>query len=199
MTLSSESKKSIKAERTKKAFAETAKSIIEEEGAANVSVRKVADKSGYSLRSIYNYFTNLDELLWMTRELMTDDLADYFTAMDHELNSIEDFKSMMRAFMDYFIDRPNVFFFFYCYPLDKSVKKSTNSILNEPHVREKFGKTYLFLMSLGHSAEDAANISTSIIFALYGLLTLYMTGNDGISKDGIYAHLDKTIEIMIKK
>ena len=53
----------IKANRVKSYFIEAAKEIIIKEGPENVSVRKIANLSGYSYGSIYNYYTELNELM----------------------------------------------------------------------------------------------------------------------------------------
>lgn len=199
MVLSKEEKKAIKSDRTKRAFALTARDIIKSRGVGEVSVRKVADESGYSMGSIYNHFVNLDDLLWLTRDLMIEDLAEYFLNMDLNINSDDDLKSLFRNFMDYFIERPNVFYFFYYHPLDKNQKKTQSNIMNEPKVMEKFAMTFQYIMSKGtFSMEDAGTISSTIIYAMYGMLTLYLSGNDQLTLEQVYEQLDSTVDLLIQ-
>ncbi|MEX1376262.1 MAG: TetR/AcrR family transcriptional regulator [Eubacteriales bacterium] len=198
MVLSKDDKKAIKSQRVKDAFAQTAKDIIEQSGVQAVSVRKVAEQSGYSLRTIYNYFTNLDELLWHTRDLMLADIAEYFMNQNGEIKNDDDLKKIFRLFMDYFIQNPNVFFFFYCYPLDKSVTRSNKKIMNEPQVQAKFAQTFQYMMQRGgYSMEAVGKATYTIIYALYGMLTLYLSGNDELTLDAIYKQLDDIVELMI--
>jgi len=57
-------KKEIQRLRTMKYFIDAANSIIEEEGIEKVTIRKVADIAGYNSATIYNYFENLDHLMF---------------------------------------------------------------------------------------------------------------------------------------
>ncbi len=86
--------------------------MIEEQGVVEVSVRKVADQSGYSLGTIYNHFENLDELLWLSRTLMLEDIDSYFLDLRLVINDNNDLKLLFRRFMDYFINKPNIYYFF---------------------------------------------------------------------------------------
>ena len=45
-------------------FIDAAKQILEEEGIEAVTARKVADIAGYNSATIYNYFENLDHLMF---------------------------------------------------------------------------------------------------------------------------------------
>ena len=200
MVLSKDDKKAIKSQRIQDAFAETAKDIIEKSGVHAVSVRKVAEQSGYSLRTIYNYFKNLDELLWHTRDMMLSDMAEYFMHKNGEITNDDDLKNIFRLFMDYFIERPNVFFFFYCHPLDKSVARSHKRIMDAPEVQAKFAQTFEYMVAkCGISMETVGKISYTIIYSLYGMLTLYLSGNDELTLDAIYKQLDDIVELMINK
>jgi len=56
--------KSIKKKRMMGYFIEAAQKIIEDEGIKNVTIRKVADLAGYNSATLYNYFQNLNHLLY---------------------------------------------------------------------------------------------------------------------------------------
>ena len=70
-------KQSIKNKRVKSYFVEAAKGIILSEGVENVSVRKVADRAGYTFTTIYNYFRDLNELLQEVKNVMIQDVIVY--------------------------------------------------------------------------------------------------------------------------
>ncbi|SET68097.1 transcriptional regulator, TetR family [Natronincola peptidivorans] len=57
-------KKAIQKRRMMSYFIEAANQIIEEEGMEGVTVRKVADLAGYNSATLYNYFENLDHLIF---------------------------------------------------------------------------------------------------------------------------------------
>ncbi|QUI25296.1 TetR/AcrR family transcriptional regulator [Vallitalea pronyensis] len=198
MTLSKEEKKQLKSERIKRVFATTAKEIIEGQGVFEVSVRKVAEQSGYSLGTIYNHFENLDELLWLTRTLMIEDINHYFLDSRLVIQNDNDLKLLFRKFMDYFINKPNVYYFFYCHPLNKEHKKDESDILKNPQVKMQFAQTFSYLIEQKtYTEDDIMKISWTIIYAIYGLLTLYISGNDTLTKEQVYEHLDNTIDLLL--
>lgn len=58
--------KEIQRERTMKLFIDSAEKIIISEGVQGLSIRKVADYAGYNSATIYNYFDNLEHLIYFT-------------------------------------------------------------------------------------------------------------------------------------
>lgn len=57
-------KKTIQKRRIMSYFIEAATQIIDEEGIDAVTIRKVADIAGYNSATLYNYFDNLDHLIF---------------------------------------------------------------------------------------------------------------------------------------
>ncbi len=60
-------KKTIQKRRIMSYFIEAATQIIEEDGIENVTIRKVADIAGYNSATLYNYFENLDHLIFFAQ------------------------------------------------------------------------------------------------------------------------------------
>ena len=57
-------KKMIQKSRMVKYFVDATVDIIEKDGYKSVTIRKVADTAGYNSATIYNYFDNLEHLLF---------------------------------------------------------------------------------------------------------------------------------------
>lgn len=197
MALTKEEKKQLKSDRVRKVFAETAREMIHEAGVESVSVRKVADRAGYSLGTVYNHFKNQDELLWETRELMILDVAkNMIPKNDAPIDSIEDIKRVFHMFVDYFVEYPNVYRFFYYHTLNKEDRPSTN-VMDDPEIRAQFGKTFDYLIKSGRfDFEEIALRSRLVVYAMFGMLTLYITNNDDLPLEEVYQQLDATIERM---
>jgi AcrR family transcriptional regulator len=189
-----------KSERVKQYFAETAKEIILKEGVGAVSVRRTAADAGYSYATIYNHFENIDELLWYARDLLIADVADYINARRQEsVESVEDIKAMFRTYMDYYLENPNVYHFFYFHKLEKSAKKSKNITEGEEYKNE-FMQPFQFLLENGFlAAEDIEVFTQIILYSTHGLLTLYISENDPLTRDDLYRNLDKIIDFILKK
>jgi len=60
-------KKTIQKRRMMTYFIEAATQIIDEEGIDGVTIRKVADIAGYNSATLYNYFENLDHLIFFAQ------------------------------------------------------------------------------------------------------------------------------------
>ena len=103
-------KKAIQNERMKGYFIEAAKKIIKEEGVDKLTVKKVADAAGYAQGTLYNYFENLDRLLFHC-------IKDYFVECeDSVINKIDNYTTVTEklinsatAYSRYFIEHPNVY------------------------------------------------------------------------------------------
>ena len=66
-------KKEIQERRMKGYFIDATKELLKGEGLSAVSVRSVADKAGYSYATLYNYFKDLNDLIFeCVRDFQTE-------------------------------------------------------------------------------------------------------------------------------
>ncbi|MCK5153787.1 MAG: TetR/AcrR family transcriptional regulator [Spirochaetales bacterium] len=188
-----------KSERVRLHFAETAREIIMRDGIEGVSVRKVALKAGYSLGTIYNHFSSLDEILWYTRSLMITDLSNYMLEKSPgNIENIEDLKRTYRIYLEYFINNPNIYRFIYFHHLD-SVEKSVKNISESPEHNKQMEKKFSSLMKNGnYSKETISFVMETLIYSILGVLTLITTDNDGVDVESIYNHINELIDFLIK-
>jgi AcrR family transcriptional regulator len=81
---------------------DTALSIIIDEGFNNLSVRKIAGRLGVTATTIYNYYTNKDELNLMIRIRGFEKLHELLTGKAEGAESLEDrFAAMIRAYVEF--------------------------------------------------------------------------------------------------
>lgn len=193
-----------KIQRIKAVFIDATKEVIIREGAGNVTVRKIAEATGYSYATIYHYFKDLDHLLVETKDAMIGDLVSEVLLNAPEApKSLEIFKKQSRAFLDYFVEKPNVFKFFYSYRLAQPTESET-VITNAENVKQNsLGMDYRFMyrtfIEQGIITEaDLPIVSKSITYASYGVLVLFFS-NNGLSKEVIYNDLDEIIDYFLKK
>ena len=188
--------KSVKQHRIESYFIDAAKKIIRNEGAQSVTVRKIAELSGYSYGSIYNYYADLDELMFETRNAMIYDLME---GMSNEpaMTSfeLEDFKRLNRMFLDYFIENPNIYEFFYIF----KIKKKGITPIEAMNLSERNKQNYMGFVENGTILEsDLDAVFKAILYSLYGILTLYFSSYT-MTKAQAYADLDKIIEYILRK
>ena len=189
-----ENKQNIKKKRVKSFFLEAARDIIISEGVANVTVRKIADITGYSFATIYHYFSDLNELLLETKTLMIHDMMDYMKHHSVEqLDSLEGIKKQNHIFIDYFIKHPNIFVFFYSYRLDYAVTEFTV----KTDIGENNGELYQAFVTNGTIKQaDVPVITKTIIYSVYGTLAIFFS-NNGLTINKLHEDIDQIIEFLL--
>lgn len=191
-------KKVLKKQRIKTFFLEAAKEIIVNDGAENISVRKVADIAGYSYATIYNYFTDLNELLWEVKKLMINDI---FEALQKKsigaMKDIDGIKKGFRVYVEYYIENPNVFRFFYFRHLTKPDEENEETE-EGPDFDRMWEETFKeFVLSGKLRAEEIEVLAKTLIYAIHGLVTLYFSGNGNLTEEKVYMDLDKIVDYVL--
>lgn len=103
-------KKAIQEQRMKGYFIDAAKKVIKEEGISNLTVKKVADLAGYAPGTLYNYFTDLNTLLfYCTVDFWEECKNEVLKKGEEGIGVKEKIINYSQAYCEYFIDNPNVF------------------------------------------------------------------------------------------
>ena len=192
-------KKEIQRGRMKSFFLDATKKIILEEGVENVTIRKVADIAGYSYATIYNYFVDLNKLLWETKLLMIKDLIEIVESrINVKRYDSEGIKKIFKTYISYYLENPNIFKFFYLYQLVK-IDEKLDSIETQPNFDQMWKNTFKEFIDKGIlSLKDLEVISKIFIYSMHGMLTLNYSYNMELTKDGIYKDLDLIVDFLLK-
>lgn len=105
------SKKKLQRKRMLAYFVEATSKIIEEEGLEKVTIRNVADIAGYNSATLYNYFEDLDHLIFFTsikylREYSLE-LSKIISSSDDSLNV---FLKIWECFCKFSFNKPQIFY-----------------------------------------------------------------------------------------
>ena len=189
-------KQNLKNQRVRAYFVQAAKKIILEEGVENVSVRKVADAAGYTFSTIYNYYGNLNELLQEVKADMIKDLVQHMAeTRPSKVSDVEDIKKQNRLYVEYFIQNPNVFSFFYSYRLHP-VQKEPAEV---PDFSSQYLETYRGFAERGIIRESEIPVlAKTFIYSLHGLLALYFSDN-GMTVQMLYEELDRVADFLLRE
>ncbi|MGJ0847118.1 TetR/AcrR family transcriptional regulator [Tissierella praeacuta] len=102
--------KEIQRKRMMSYFINATDELIYEEGINGITLRKVADRAGYNSATLYNYFENLDHLLFYAA---MRNIKDYALALNTYLidakNSMDIFLKVWECFCDYAYDKPEIY------------------------------------------------------------------------------------------
>lgn len=116
-------KKEIQRKRTMIYFIEAADEILKEEGIKNVTIRKVAKKAGYNSATLYNYFENLDHLIFFAAMKY---IKPYAIALPEYIkdtidNPVEKFRAIWECFCHYSFKDPEIYFSIFFADLDNNI------------------------------------------------------------------------------
>ena len=197
---SREDKRQVKEERVRAVFIETAKEMILAEGAQAVSVRRIADQAAYSYATLYNHFENLNELLWHTRNALMEDIGAYIH--EHypaDVKGAAGIRELFRTYADFYILYPNAFKFFFFSDLEEP-KAGFVSRAKELNFDQAFGEAFSeFAVNGADTPEALEAIGKTILFAVHGLLLIYISGKDEMSREELYKTLDTMVGHLFKK
>lgn len=194
-------KKDFKKQRTKSYFLNATKEIIIYEGVENVTVRKVADMTGYSYATLYNYFADLNELLWdVKHHMIKHDLVESISRkLPKKLLDLKGIKKLFKVYVEYYLENPNVFKFFYFYQLNKPDNKNKD-IESEPDFNAMQKQTFQsFVLDGTLHEKDVDVVGKIFIYAMHGMLMLYFSNQDNLTEHDIYKDLDKMVDYLLTK
>lgn len=182
----------LKKDRIRSYFLDAAKEIISSEGAEGITVRRVAEKSGYSYATIYNYYQDLNALLWDAKIALIGELRDFMKSTQQSF-SVPDLKETFRVYVSYFVENPNIFRFLYLCPINGEQDNQTEmascfdsiSLETQADIAET-------------SIKSAQTVAKTCVYAVHGMLLLYFSAN-GMTKESLYSDLSEFLEYMFEK
>lgn len=106
--------KEIQEERMRSYFIEATKELLKGEGLKVVNVRNIADRAGYSFSTLYNYFKDVQELIFECVKDFQDECTEYVLSETKSAPAgIEKVKAITKTYVKYFIQYPGIFELFF--------------------------------------------------------------------------------------
>ncbi|MDR0350732.1 MAG: TetR/AcrR family transcriptional regulator, partial [Coriobacteriales bacterium] len=107
---SSEERARLRQRRTMTYFIEAAEKIIREQGLGAVTIRSVSDAAGYTSATLYNYFDNLNHLIFFATMGYLDDYAkDLLKEVEGVTDPLETYLIVAHTFSKHAYQHPEVF------------------------------------------------------------------------------------------
>jgi len=187
-----------KKERTQKEIIEAAKAIIHYRGHESITVRSLAEVTGYSHTNLYYHFKDLNALFWTLRFNMIEDMITELTSVSSKKQDpVEEILDAFIRYADYFFAHPNVFRFFYFYPFIQPEGDDRNQKL-EQRFQGIWQDSFLRLTQEGiiHS-EDVEFVAKTIIYALQGMILMSISANAASQKDTIEYELKNLVTYLL--
>ncbi len=107
-------KKIIQEQRMKRYFIEATKELLKGEGIQVVNVRNVADRAGYSYATLYNYFKDLNELIFECVKDFQGEAEEFVaSAVEKAPRGKKRIAAIAKAYTLFFVEYPGVFDLFF--------------------------------------------------------------------------------------
>lgn len=193
-------KKAIQRRRMMGYFINAAKEIIEEEGINALSVRKVGDRAGYSYATIYNYFKDLNTLLFYCIADYLDECYEYIiNSFDESEDCRERIFLMVTAYVEYFVKNRNQFQLIFIEDLGEPPKEIYEKI-SRPSVGFLLSEAMADYAKKGYiESKDVEMLSDLIASSVHGKLLFYLKGRTSIDINKILEILNKELEFLLNK
>jgi len=108
------SNKELQESRIRGYFIDAAKETLKGEGLKAVNVRTVSERAGYSFATLYNYFRDLNELIFVCVQDFMDECEAFCREQTAQAQpGRERLGAQMLAYMGYFTQYPGIFELFY--------------------------------------------------------------------------------------
>jgi AcrR family transcriptional regulator len=103
-------RRELRINRTKKLFIEATQSLIQEDGFHNLSIRKLADVTGYASATLYSYFSDFDELIiFASIKYRREYLIELSREVRAEMGALLQYRKVYEVFNNYSFASPALF------------------------------------------------------------------------------------------
>lgn len=168
--------KEIQEKRMKEYFIQATKEILKGEGLQSLSVRNIADKAGYSYATLYNYFKDVNELVFHCVNDFHEECKLFVINKTKKTpKGLDKVKATVLAYISYFVEYPGIFDLFYLTKVgDFGNKQATiNVICNSLNNICDTEWDYCITHNL-FPIEKIEDIKSQLKYTVIGLLLLYI-------------------------
>ena len=192
-------------EATRRKFLDAARELFVSEGFESTSMRKIAEKTGYSPTAIYSHFEDKEALLYELCDVDFRALRGSFERIARIADAVDRLRALGAAYIEFVLAHPNQYRLMFMTPHPKACPENSTIEHGNPDQ-----DAYAFLkatvaeaMAAGRfRAEfDDADLVAQIVWSgVHGLAALHLTkGNDGwIEFRPLQSTAKHVIEVMIR-
>ena len=192
--------KEIQEQRMRGYFIDAAKNILKSEGLRSVSVRSIADKAGYSYATMYNYFKDVKELIFICVKDFQEECAEVIAAETRmSPRGVEKLKAITKSYMKYFVQYPGIFELFFLELIsDMSVDASTLELIVTFLSRLCDEEWTVCIENKVFSEDEAALLKERLNYTVTGLLLFYINRKYPESYPKFVEAADRQLEALFR-
>ena len=169
-------RKEIQEQRIRGYFIEATREMLKGEGLRSINVRAVAERAGYSYATLYNYFKDIKELVFIcVKGFQEEAEAVIATETSSAPRGKEKINAIMKSYIKYFVQYPGIFELFFVEKMnDIGASQPTASLIYTFPDRLCANEWQYCIANNQISEEKAAVLKEQLRFVVTGMLLFYM-------------------------
>ena len=176
---------------------DAARAIVEEDGAASLSVRKITGRIGYTVGTLYNLYANLDDVIL---HLNAETLEALYQKLHAAIAASTNEQAGPLVLANAYIDFSKAHFSLWALLLEHRLPPSQElPVWYREHIEKVFALIEKVLLPVMGGKEDQAKQAAKVLWAgLHGICTLSLSGKlDTVGADSAQILADKLITYYI--
>lgn len=190
--------KDIRRQRVIDDFIRAAREILEQDGVQGVSARKVAERAGWSYATIYNYFRDINHLLWHCIPGYIADIYSYIQkSAEGETLGLNQLIKAHTAYVGYFHERPNIYKFMFLTEIGPPPVELADK-LAEPVLGQGQEQVLNLCVKQGLIPEaDIPLVGELLVTAVHGAMYMRATGKFPIGSQQLEQRIEEYIRYIM--
>ncbi|MDP4292271.1 MAG: TetR/AcrR family transcriptional regulator [Bacteroidota bacterium] len=189
--------KEIQEQRIKGYFLEAAKEMLKGEGLKSINVRSIAERAGYSYTTLYHYFKDLNELIFLCVKDFQDECEQFVKEeVKKEPRGTEKIKAITKAYIQYFTQYPGIFELCFIEKISNIGSKQPTTELIATFPDRLCSEEWKYCIDKNIITKEKVDIFTKQLrFTVTGMLLLYLNR----MQPADYKEFIDTVEIQINQ
>lgn len=191
------SRKEIQEQRIRTYFIDATREILKSEGLKGLNVRAVSERAGYSYATLYNYFKDIKDLVFICVRGFQEECEQYIESQTATLVSGKaKIKAIYKAYISFFVQYPGIFELFFLEQMNSIGGKQPTSELIYTFPDRLCEKEFLYCEEnqiLTRSETDILKYDLKL--AITGLLLFYLHRQQPTS----FKAFDETVDSILHR
>ena len=168
--------KLIQEQRMKGYFMQAAKELLKGEGLKSINVRNIADQAGYSFATLYNYFKDVKELVFLcVNDFQEECTQEIIQKVKKSPRGTEKIKAITKAYVGYFVQYPSIFNLFFIEKLGDIGQKQPTANLIFTFLERLCAEEWEYCIKMNNCDESTImTIKQELNYITCGMLLFYM-------------------------
>ncbi len=188
-------KKEIQEQRTRGYFTEATREMLKGERLRSINVRAVAERAGYSYATLYNYFKDIKELVFICVKGFQEEAG---IIIANETSNVprgkEKIQAIMKSYIRYFVQYPGIFELFFIEKMnDIGANQPTASLIYSFPDRLCDTEWQFLAEQKQVNEERAAVLKNQLKYVVTGMMLFYMHRGQPAGFNEFNAMVDKQL------